>query len=682
MIPRLRTALTAFLATAAALWAPAATVALAQADPSGKADPPAKAEKADPPAKAEKAEKPPADPAAEQKEADALYREVYGAEHDRLAKSGTAAEKGAFAKTLADAAKGISGKPAVVRTLRSHAAEFASADTSPAGTALTVSLLKDLLADAPPGVLSARIPLFERLVAALERQIPKAKPAERAALAGELVSACREWSDDLKAGDDLDGAAKALSKARSAQRAYLATDSATAEALTEDERELTAAKAVRQRLAATERALKLNPDDPAANREMGLWLLGRKGREAEAGAHLAKAGDPAFKRLGDALAKPGAGDLELADAAKAAFDAAPDKTPHDREGRQALAGLAAARYQAVLDAEPDHPQATRIKLLVPKLSAAAEPDPAAGGTSGSGKAGGLSGAKEKATLAGHAAKIGSLDFSPDGKSLVSGDWAGHAKVWEVASGKLVGTVNAGEALSGATFAPDGKTVAGDVGSTITFWDPATGRRLKTERVPLLPWHFRWSPDGKTLACAGENGAGLMDAATARPAGAFPGLSGRVRCVMFSADGRTVATAADDGTARLWDAATRAEKAKMSGHAGGVEWVALSRDGKTVATGGVDKTVRLWDAAGKEKAVLKGHDGIVRVVAFSHDGRTVLSAAADGTVRLWDAATGKETAVIKAHAHEILALAVSPDGKLMATGGLDNEVKLWNLIPKR
>src|SRR2546423_461098 len=96
--------------------------------------------------------------------------------------------------------------------------------------------------------------------------------------------------------------------------------------------------------------------------------------------------------------------------------------------------------------------------------------------------------------------------------------------------------------------------------------------------------------------------------------------------------------------------------------GGVVWdVVFSLDGKRIASGSEDRTIRVWDAqTGKEQLSLKGHTDIVRSVCFSPDGKRIASASYDNIVKVWDAHTGQETITFTGHTDLVSSVCFSPD----------------------
>ncbi|QEL20805.1 WD40 repeat domain-containing protein [Limnoglobus roseus] len=259
------------------------------------------------------------------------------------------------------------------------------------------------------------------------------------------------------------------------------------------------------------------------------------------------------------------------------------------------------------------------------------------------------------------------EFSPDGRWIALRN-ADDTRV--VTAGDLKEKFRTGPVVH-ARFSPDGrravtfhrgplgaddKAIAGEV----KVWDVEAGKLVETTPWPEgVAWPTVFTADGRSFAVAGRTAIVLFDTATGVKRVALRPEADLGR-VVFSPDGTRLVMVRRDGFTRfgdgtgaapiaVWDTATGVPVCHLKGHASPIRDMVFSPDGRRIATLGSPRTTRfgeprVWDAAtGRELLTLPEPVGAATGgrLAFSPDGARLefhpsKSFASDGSVTIWDA----------------------------------------------
>jgi uncharacterized protein (TIGR03067 family) len=279
-----------------------------------------------------------------------------------------------------------------------------------------------------------------------------------------------------------------------------------------------------------------------------------------------------------------------------------------------------------------------------------------------------------------------VSFSPNRQQMLIGCGAGQRlRLLDVSSGKELRSFDVSGSWS-AAFSPDGKSIVNaPTGRAflhpIEILDAATGkvrRELEADKGRVRSVVF--SPDGRLIASShGDGQLRLWDVAEGKELRAFPTHNDPIHSAAFSPDSKRLLVINPDNTLRLYDVNNGVELRTFKGHTATIHDVAVSPDGRKALSAGADRTVRLWDLeTGNEARRIDCDAGGMQSIAFCPDGRRCLSGNADKALHLWDLETGKELHRFDGHEGPIVCVAVSPDGRYALSGGDDHTVRLWRL----
>jgi len=236
-------------------------------------------------------------------------------------------------------------------------------------------------------------------------------------------------------------------------------------------------------------------------------------------------------------------------------------------------------------------------------------------------------------LSGHTDDMRCLTFSSDGTFVVSGDWSGIIKLWDIQTGGVVRTlVGHTNAVNAVSISPDHAMIAsGSWDKTIHLWNTWTGEcHCVMDGHNDIVKSVSFSPTNSQLLIFAFNGGTIQQWDTN---GHQIGPAYKGCFVTFSSDG-TLFVSWGGPLSVVQNPGSGVVIAELQVSGKNPNNCCFSPDGKFVA-GCVGEIVCAWDITNPNPHLVGtfvGHTGPIRSITFSH---SLISSSDDRSIKLWE-----------------------------------------------
>ena len=322
-----------------------------------------------------------------------------------------------------------------------------------------------------------------------------------------------------------------------------------------------------------------------------------------------------------------------------------------------------------------------------------------------------------------------MEFSPDGRQILTGCLDSTARLWDAATGRSVtldGVLRHSSRVLHASFHPDGhRIVTTCLDGTSRMWDLAasartpapsravfspagteflvqsngcllvietkTNRPLKKIELAAPLKEARWNRNCHFLLILSSTNQrdreapmelAVWEKGTGRRIFSLPSFTGTLKQVALSDDGQHMVYCRGN-EAKVYDLRSTPAAVQILPHRKVIQRSLFSRNGQQLLTI-CHNEINLWTLDPRECRFTKNHSTDVSSAQFSEDGNLLVTACADETLtecwaQVWDVATGEALGPRLTHRDGVLSATFSPNADRVVTASEDSTALIWDRV---
>lgn len=277
-------------------------------------------------------------------------------------------------------------------------------------------------------------------------------------------------------------------------------------------------------------------------------------------------------------------------------------------------------------------------------------------------------------------------YFPDGQRVVTTDWGGWVKVWDIPTGEVLQSIQREERLTRVALHPHSGLIAVNGDDELFIWNPDTDEVIQLLDISALSGGLAFSQEGNRLFAARSGEVMVWDTATWERMQSWEAHDANtgIPGMHLSPDETLLITSSFDTTAKVWDIATGEllntfDLNTVTSRPEIPPWVwdaQMTSDGETVLIGGGFEIV-LWNWRIDEIVWVVSMPTLVQDISISPDEQMFVVGYEQIPAQIRDMETG---ALIRSfdigQRSRTRFVDFSPDGQYVLSSNNDGTVVIW------